>query len=105
MFNKGIIKLTSLLLLIAVIGWVVPFQQVFHHHTDQVSSAGKYTSAVGAYEKSCCKISDLFHHGAAIIPQQQFSFYPVSYHYKKAAYTDALTASSHSLSNKAPPAA
>ncbi len=103
MFNKGIIKTTALLLLFAVIGWVIPFQQVFHHHTDQVSSAGKYQSALDAYEKSCCKASDFFHHGAAIIQQQQFAFYSISYYYKPVVYTDALTASGYSVSNKAPP--
>lgn len=103
MFSKGLIKGTSLLLLFAVIGFTLPLQQIFHHHIDQVSYAGKFKSAVSEHEKSCCKVTDFFNHAHAVILTQNFSFSNVSHYYQENFYVDALSAKTYSTSNKAPP--
>lgn len=105
MFSKGLLKVTSILLLIAIVGLTVPLQQIFHHHKDQVSYAGKIKSAISEHEQSCCKVTDFFHHAYAIIQSQNFSFFDVSYHYQESFYVDALSAKTYITTNKAPPVA
>lgn len=105
MYSKGFFKVTSILLLFAVIGFTVPLQQIFHDHKDQISYAGKVKSAVSEHVQSCCKVSDLFHHAHAIIQTQNFSFFKVNYHYSKSFYVDALSSKTFITSNKAPPIA
>ncbi|RZJ84569.1 MAG: hypothetical protein EOO20_21070 [Chryseobacterium sp.] len=105
MFNKGILKIMSLLLLFAVMALAIPFQQIFHHHEDQVCYSGKGKSALSEYEKPCCKKADFFNHAQAILQEQQFTFLETAYHYKSPAYTAVLLSPVFFNTNKAPPVA
>lgn len=104
MFNKGIITLTSILLLFAVIKLAIPFQQIFHHHTEQ-HHAHQDGESLNSYEKPCCKSIDCFHQSSAILSEKHFSF--VSFHYKETIpfYQALVTLPVSFATNKAPPVA
>lgn len=105
MLNKWISKIMSVVLLLAILSLTIPFQQIFHHHKEQVSFSGKIKSVLNSYEKPCCKASDFFHHAQAIIQEQSFVFFSKNYSYQQAFYNDAVFSSTFSTTNKAPPLA
>jgi len=102
MFNKGIIKLTSLLLLLAVIDLAIPFQQIFHHHTEQ-HHAHHHGESLNSHEKPCCKSVDYLHQSSAILSEKHFGF--VSFHYNETIsfYQAIVTLPVSFATNKAPP--
>jgi len=103
--KQGIIKLISLALLFAIVQIAVPLQEIFHvHHAEAHHHNSCHETAVSSYEKPCCKPVKYFHKVAAILNQQHFTFFNLTYTYKYSFYTGDYSRTVFSVSNKAPPA-